>query len=62
MLFATRLEGYLQDICGQFQETPGLRVKLEQAERLWDLDRRELELLLNTFVDVGFLRCAADGS
>ncbi len=54
MPFGTRLDHWLQLIRGEFQEVPDLRVTLEQAEVLWSLEPRDLELILETFVDVGF--------
>ena len=62
MPFNTRIEDWLQVIRGEFHETPDLRVTLDQAETRWDLDHRNAELILETFVDVGFLRRSPDGS
>ncbi len=62
MPFGTRLDHWLQLIRGEFQEVPDLRVTLEQAEVLWSLEPRDLELILETFVDVGFLRRVSDGA
>ncbi len=62
MPFRTRLDGGLQLIRSEFQEVPGLRVTLERATVLWPLETRDLELILETFVDVGFLRRTSDGS
>ena len=54
MPFGTRLDDWLPLIRGEFQEVPDLRVTLEQAAVLWNLEPRILELILETFVDVGF--------
>ncbi len=62
MPFGTRLDHWLQLIRGEFQEVPDLRVTLEQAAVLWKLEPRDLELILDTFVDVGFLRRSPAGS
>lgn len=62
MFFHSRLDDWLQIIRGEFQEMPGVPVTLAQAEELWGLQRDDLELILNTFVDVGFLRRSADGA
>lgn len=62
MPVGTRLDHWLQLIRGEFQEVPDLRVTLEQAAVLWNLEPRDLEVLLETFVDVGFLRRSPDGS
>ena len=61
MPFDTRLNDWLQLIRREFEEVPDLRVTLEQAEVLWKLEPRDLELILETFVDVGFLRHSSDG-
>jgi DNA-binding IclR family transcriptional regulator len=58
----TRLDHWLQLIRGEFQEVPDLRVTLEQAAVLWNLEPRDLELILDTFVDAGFLRRSPAGS
>ncbi len=62
MPVGTRLDHWLQLIRGEFQEVPDLRVTLDQAAVLWNLEPRDLELILDTFVDVGFLRRSPDGS
>jgi hypothetical protein len=62
MALRTRLDFGLQLIRSEFQEVPELRVTIEQAAVLWNLETRDLELILETFVDVGFLRRASDGS
>ena len=61
MPFRTRLDFGLQLIRSEFLEVPDLRVTLEQAAVLWNLESRDLELILETFVDVGFLRRTSDG-
>jgi hypothetical protein len=62
MPFNTRLDDWLKLIRTEFQEVPDLRVNLEQATVLWNLETRDLELILETFVDVGFLGHSPDGS
>ena len=62
MPFHSRLENSLQLIRGEFREVADLRITLEQAELRWKLEPRDLELILETFVDVGFLRHSPDGS
>ncbi len=62
MPFHSRLEDSLQLIRGEFREVADLRINLEQAEMRWNLEPRDLELILETFVDVGFLRHSPDGS
>jgi hypothetical protein len=47
-------------IKSEFIEMPGLRLRIEQAERLWNLDRTSCELLLEALVDAKFLDCGDD--
>jgi hypothetical protein len=46
---------------GEFDEMPGLRVPLEQAARLFGLDRTEAEAVLESLVDEGYLRRTETG-
>ena len=62
MPFHSRLEDSAQLIRGEFREVADLRINLEQAEARWNLEPRDLELILETFVDVGFLRHSPGGS
>jgi hypothetical protein len=48
-------EDILRRICGEYLEMPGLRLKREQAQRLWGLDGRTCAFVLDTLVDNGFL-------
>lgn len=43
-----------------FIEMPGLRLRVEQAQRLWNLDRASCEMLLSSLVDAKFLNCGPD--
>jgi hypothetical protein len=52
----------LHRIRSEFREMPGLRVTLAQAARLWHLDQRTSESLLNALVMDGVLRRHADGA
>jgi hypothetical protein len=47
---------------GEYREMPGLRLTLQQAARLWQLDVRACELLLAALVDEGFLMRTPDGA
>jgi hypothetical protein len=40
---------------GEFREMPGMRLTFDQAVRLWALDRRTCEVVLQRLVAVGFL-------
>ena len=46
---------------GEFAEMPGLRLSVEQAARLFGLDRTETQTLLESLVEEGYLRHTADG-
>lgn len=50
----------LNRVRSEFIEMPGLRLRLEQAQRLWNLDRTLCELVLNSLVETKFLRQYAD--
>ena len=39
----------------EFIEMPGLRLRLEQAQRLWNLDRASCEVLFASLVEAKFL-------
>lgn len=43
-------------IRGEYREMPGLRLKLEQAMRLWSMDRETCEGALGGLVRAGFLQ------
>jgi hypothetical protein len=50
----------LNRVRGEFNEMPGLRLRVEQAQRLWNLDRTSCEVLLRSLVDAKFLNCGSD--
>lgn len=52
----------LRRICGEYLEMPGLRLKREQAQRLWGLDGPTCADLLDALVKRGFLRRLTDGT
>lgn len=45
----------LNRVRGEFLEMPGLQLRVEQAQRLWGLDRSTCEELLTSLVDAKFL-------
>ena len=45
----------LNRVRGEFIEMPGLRLKIDQAQRLWNLDRAMCESVLRSLVDAKFL-------
>ena len=58
---ATIPEEILRRICGEYLEMPGLRLKQEQAQRLWGLDGATCAQLLDALVETGFLCRHVDG-
>jgi len=50
----------LNRVQGEFLEMPGLRLRIEQAQRLWGLDRSTCEELLTSLVEAKFLWRHAD--
>lgn len=43
-------------IRGEYREMPGMRLKVEQAMRLWSLDRPTCQEALNDLLHQGFLK------
>lgn len=54
-------EQILSRIRGEYLEMPGLRLKREQAQRLWGLDESTCVQVLELLVDSTFLYRTADG-
>jgi len=52
----------LRQVQGEFNEMPGLRLTEAQARRLWSLDAKSCDSLLETLVDEKFLFRTRDGS
>ena len=52
----------LTQIQGEYLESTGLRLTVQQAQRLWSLGHCECLALLQELVDRGFLRQANDGT
>ena len=50
----------LNRVRSEFLEMPGLRLRVDQAQRLWNLDRASCELLLSSLVETKFLRRYSD--
>jgi hypothetical protein len=48
-------------IRGEYLEMPGLRLSVEQASRLWALDRVACVELLERLVESHFLQCDRNG-
>ena len=47
----------LNRVRSEFIEMPGLRLRIDQAQRLWNLDRAMCESVLRSLVEAKFLRC-----
>ena len=47
----------LNRVRSEFIEMPGLRLRIDQAQRLWNLDRANCESVLRSLVEAKFLRC-----
>ena len=45
----------LNRVRSEFIEMPGLRLRIDQAQRLWNLDRDMCECILRSLVDAKFL-------
>ena len=46
---------------GDYRESPGMRLTIDEAMRLWDLDQETCEALLKSLVDARFLELDAHG-
>jgi hypothetical protein len=52
----------LNRVRSEFIEMPGLRLRIEQAQRLWNLDPKMCERVLQSLVEANFLvQCGDDG-
>jgi hypothetical protein len=50
----------LKRVRSEFIEMPGLRLRVDQAQRLWNMDRVSCEMLLSSLVEAKFLRQYSD--
>jgi len=56
MLYRTSKEdALLARARGEYREMPGMRLTIDQAMRLWDLDRRTCQTMLDSLVAAHFL-------
>lgn len=51
----------VQQVCNEFDDMPGLRLTLAQAQRLWGLDARSCRQLLDALVEAKFLDTSDHG-
>jgi len=61
MMSTRRIEHALRCIRGEYRETPGLMLTVQQAQELWSLDATVCKLALDALVDSRFLRQMPDG-
>jgi DNA-binding IclR family transcriptional regulator len=62
MLFRTsKDDALLRRARGEYREMPGMRLTIDQAMRLWDLDRQTCSDLLNSLVAIRFLEVDGNG-
>lgn len=50
----------LNRVRSEFIEMPGLRLRVDQAQRLWNLDRTSCETVLMSLVEAKFLHRDTD--
>ena len=61
-LFRTfKEEALIRRVRGEYREMPGMRLTIEQAMRLWDLDRQVCEKTLNSLIASHFLEVDEHG-
>ena len=58
----TTVADWLQIIRGEYSENPGLHLTRKQVQRLWGLDPLTCDALLETLVNVRFLRRTENGT
>jgi hypothetical protein len=58
----TAVVHWIPIVRGEFRELPGLHLTKPQVQRLWGLDPRTCDALLETLVDGRFLRQTRSGA
>jgi hypothetical protein len=58
---APRLNDLIALVRSEYREMPGLSLTLEQAQRLWSLDRSTCVMLFERLVQMGVLRTTKRG-
>jgi len=59
---AIRPEEILERLRAEYREMPGMRLKLEQVQRLCGIDQPRCKRALEALVEAKFLRLGADGT
>jgi hypothetical protein len=54
-------EALMRRVCGEYREMPGMRLTVDQAMRLWMLDRRTCSGVLDSLVAARFLEQDSNG-
>ena len=57
----SKQDALLRRARGEYREMPGMRLTIEQAMRLWDLDRPTCQSLLSSLVEADFLERDLNG-
>lgn len=57
-----KIRDVVRRIRGEFLEMPGLRLTPQQAQRLWRLEPRACDAVLDALVDARFLAKTRDGA
>ena len=57
-----RHEQILERLRAEYREMPGMRLKLEQVERLCGIEQPLCKLALEALVEAKFLRLGSDGT
>jgi hypothetical protein len=61
-LFTTSHDDALvRRVCGEFREMPGMRLTIDQAARLWTIDRDTCAKILHSLVAARFLKVDVNG-
>jgi hypothetical protein len=55
-------ESTLRRVRAEFLEMPGLKLTVTQAQRLWGMDRRTCEALIDALTESRFLTRTRDGA
>jgi len=56
------MQDVVRRVRGEYLEMPGLRLTKKQARRLWRLDERACDAVLDALVDARFLARTRDGA
>jgi hypothetical protein len=57
-----KVSALVERIRGEFREMPGLQLTLDQAQRLFGLDKAACRHVIDTLVEASFLRWTESGT